>query len=207
MSWSEFMDQLIALLSHFTALGPIGGVLLSMIEAFFPPLPLALFVTINVYAFGFLFGYIYSLIGTVIGSICMFYLIRWFGRRYIQKRLEKSKRLGNMFHWIHERGFLPIFVLLTFPFTPSILVCGLAALADVDHIQYIFATIFGKMLMVLSLSFIGYNVSSFFQQPLKSVLFILGTLLVSYIGRFAIGRYEKHIEHRRLRESEKHHHI
>lgn len=89
--FQSFIDYLVKLLSHFTELGPIGGIMLAMIEAFFPPLPLTLFVTINVLAFGFLFGYLYSLAGTIVGSICMFFIIRKLGRRYIQKRIEKAQ--------------------------------------------------------------------------------------------------------------------
>lgn len=103
-----------------------------------------------------------------------------------------------MFGWIHDKGFMPIFILLTFPFTPSILVCGLAAIADVEKMEYIWATILGKMIMVLSLSFIGYNLKSFFQQPGKSILLISGTMLISLIGRWAISRHEKRLEIKRL---------
>jgi len=187
----EFWNEL---LSQFTKLGPIGGILLAMIEAFFPPLPLTLFVTINVVAFGFGPGYAYSFLGTTIGSISVFFIIKKLGRGRIHRRIEKSRRLKNMFIWIKSKGFMPIFILLTFPFTPSILVCGLAALADVKNRDYIWATILGKLVMVLSLSFIGFNVGAFFSKPLRSILLICGTLSISFIAKAVIGRYEKHLD-------------
>jgi len=166
-----------------------------MIEAFFPPLPLSLFVTINVMAFGFFFGYIYSFIGTTVGSILVFFIIRKIGQERFQRRIERSKRLRNIFLWIKAKGFIPIFILLTFPFTPSIVVCGLAGLAGVKSKTYI-----GKMLMVLSLSFIGYNITSFVEQPIKSVILILVTLSVSFIAKKIIGIHERRLNEKHEEE-------
>ena len=40
--------------------GMIAGILLPVIESFFPVIPLVLFVTINILIFGFFRGYLYS---------------------------------------------------------------------------------------------------------------------------------------------------
>lgn len=183
----------IDLVNKFAELGEIVGVLLAMIEAFFPPLPLSLFVTINVMAFGFWKGYLVSWIGTCIGSILVFFLIKRFGKKRFEKLLYNNHKLENIFIWIREKGFVPIFILLTFPFTPSIVVCGFAGLAGVKTREYIFGVVFGKLIMVLSLSFIGYNIKSFIEQPLKSVFFISITLLISFIAKKVISLYEEKI--------------
>lgn len=199
MEWLSF-ENLISYLEQFTKLGPIGGILLAMIEAFFPPLPLTLFVTINVIAFGFLQGYLYSWVGTCIGTLLMFVIIKRFGTGAFQRKIQKSKKLKNIFTWIKEKGFIPIFILFTFPFTPSFFVCGLAALAGVKNRAYIYATILGKMIMVLSLSFIGYNISSFIDQPVKSLIFIGLTLIISFIAKRIIGIYEKKMETKQMKK-------
>ena len=188
------LEYLITLLENLVQFGPLGGILLAMIEAFFPPLPLSLFVTINVMAFGFFFGYIYSFVGTTVGSVLVFFIIKKLGQERFERRIERSRRLKNIFIWIKAKGFIPIFILLTFPFTPSIVVCGLAALADVKNRTYIWATVLGKMFMVLSLSFIGYNITSFVTQPVKSIILILATISVSFIAKRIIGLYEKRLE-------------
>jgi uncharacterized membrane protein YdjX (TVP38/TMEM64 family) len=175
----------------FTTLGPIGGILLTMIEAFIPPLPLSLFVTINVYAFGFLGGYIYSYIGTTVGSIAMFYIIKRYGTKKFQTKIKLNEKLRHRFDWIKEKGFVPIFLLLSFPFTPSIVVCGLAALADVKNKAFIWAIVLGKLLMVLNLSFIGYNITSFVEQPIKSLFFIFLSFSISLLARKVIPMMEK----------------
>ena len=115
-------------------LGPLGifaGIFLAMIEAFFPPLPLAAFVTINVITFGFLEGYMASYIGTVIGAYLVFRLFGRFGKKYIRSYTQKHFKAQSALTWIHDKGVLPMIILMTFPFTPSVIVSGLAAFAKI----------------------------------------------------------------------------
>lgn len=180
-----------SMINQIAAMGMFAGIGLAMLEAFIPPLPLILFVTINVVAFGFWIGYIYSWIGTVIGSIIVFLIIKKFGQKKFAKMIVSNKKIRSLFLWIREKGFIPIFFLLTFPFTPSIIICGLAALADIKNREYITALILGKTIMVFSLSFIGYNVQSFFTQPIKSILLIFLTFSVSFVGKNIVKYYER----------------
>ena len=175
----------------FAQLGPIAGILLTMIEAFIPILPLSLFVSINVLVYGFWQGYIYSWIGSVIGTISAFFLIKRFGTGFIQNMAEKNVRLRKTFVWIKEHGFLPIFILLSFPFTPSFLISGLSALAGVKNISFIYSIIFGKLIMILSLSYIGYNIKGFFNQPVKSIIMIVITIGYSFVGKFILQYFKK----------------
>lgn len=193
----EFYYQLIEIFGPF---GFLAGIFITIIEAFIPPLPLAAFVTINVITFGFVGGYIFSYIGTVIGSYCVFLIFRKFGKRFMTAYINRHPKATSILHWIHDKGIFPIIVLLTFPFTPSVIVSGLAALADIKPKDYLIALILGKIFMVLSLSFIGVNIQSFVSQPLKSTLFIALILSVSFIAKYLLGRYEKSV----LRKKVKH---
>jgi uncharacterized membrane protein YdjX (TVP38/TMEM64 family) len=186
----DFYYQIIEVFGPF---GFIAGILLTMIEAFFPPLPLAVFVTVNIITFGFLGGYVYSYIGTVIGSYIVFLIFCKFGQRFMNNYIEKHSKAKSMLHWIHNKGVFPIIVLLTFPFTPSVIVSGLAALAKIKHKEYLVALIFGKMFMILSLSFIGVNIQSFVSQPVRSIMFIVLTLCVSLLAKVILTRYEKRV--------------
>lgn len=194
-------EQVLAIIEQFAAYGPFAGILLTMIEAFFPPLPLVVFVTINVFAYGFWQGYIYSFIGTFVGSYIMFLLIRRFGKSHFANMIHRNKRFENLLHWIKDKGFMPVFILLTFPFTPSIIVCGLSGLADVRTEEYAIALFMGKLVMVFSLSFIGYNVRSFIEQPIRSVIFIIAIMSLSFIGKRFVLWYERKVEEHRLKKS------
>ncbi len=171
------------MLNEIRSLGMFAGVGLAMLEAFFPPLPLVVFVTINITAFGFGLGYFYSWLGSSVGSIIVFLLIKKYGQKRFQQRIAKNEKIYNIFHWIKEKGFIPIFFLLTFPFTPSIIVCGLAALAGTRNREYFSALILGKLVMIFSLSFIGFNVRNFVEKPLMSSILILSTFAISLIGK------------------------
>lgn len=194
--WTDMLNQI-------SSMGMFAGVGLAMIEAFFPPLPLILFVTINVMAFGFWTGYLYSWLGSCIGSIIVFLVIKKFGQKRFQQKIAKNEKIYNIFNWIKDKGFTPIFFLLTFPFTPSIVVCGLAALAGIKNREYISALVLGKLIMIFSLSFIGFNIRAFVEQPLKSILLISITFAISLIGKKVIKLFEKKYEKKTSTKNEK----
>lgn len=186
----EFYTQLIDFLGPF---GFLVGILMTFIEAFIPPIPLAVLTTINVITFGFVQGYALSYIGTVLGSYTVFILLEKLDRKFFGKYIERHPKFKSLLIWIHEKGIFPIFILLTFPFTPSIIVAILAALADLEREKYLLALVGGKLIMVLSLSFIGYNVESFLRHPIRSSVFIVLTFLVTYMAKLFLSYYEKKV--------------
>ena len=196
-------EQLSVLVKQLADYGPLAGILLTMSESLFPPLPLVVFVTINVIAYGLWLGYLYSFLGTFIGSYVMFIVISKYGKKPFEQMVHRSRKFDHLIHWIKTKGFVPIFVMLTFPFTPSIVVCGLAGIAGVKRDEYVAALFFGKLIMVFSLSYIGYNVASFIEKPIKSVLLILLIVLVSFVGKRLISAYEKRLKiHQNNKNSE-----
>ena len=73
MGTVEFWEQLFY---SFQILGPLVPMLIAMVEAFIPALPLIAIVTLNVAAHGPVLGFVYSWVGSVIGSILFFALCR-----------------------------------------------------------------------------------------------------------------------------------
>lgn len=171
--------------------GPLFGILLPIIEAFIPILPLIGFVIINVSVFGFFLGYIYSWIGNCIGSFLLFLLIRKAGGKWIEKKIKSSKYNGTL-EKIRGKNFTVLFVLYCFPFTPSFLISGASALANMETDEFLIALIPSKLIMLISLSFIGFNISSFFKNPSKSVVLIIIIFIFNMLCRKLIDKYEKH---------------
>ncbi len=196
----EFYEPIVEFLGPF---GFLAGIFLAMMESFIPPLPLAAFVTINVIIFGYLLGYVLSYVGTVTGSYLVFILLQRYGGKYMHKYIEKHPKAQSLFTWIHEKGVFPLFLLLTFPFTPSIIVGGLAAFADIRPKDYLLALVPGKFFMVLSLTIIGVNIQSFFEKPVRSIAFIVLVLSVSLIAKQLLAFYERKV----LRYRIKHHYM
>lgn len=59
------LDRIMDLIDSYRSFGPLPGVLLPLIEAFLPFLPLFVFIMANVNAFGFWLGFLYSWVGTI----------------------------------------------------------------------------------------------------------------------------------------------
>jgi len=192
MNYADYTD---ALLKYIEIGGPLAGILMTSIEAFVPLLPLVAFVIINVQVFGFLGGYIYSCIGNCLGSYLLFLLIRRIGGKKFEKKIKASKYAGTL-EKIKKKNLSILFFLYCFPFTPSYLITGAAALTNMFTKQFLTLLIPSKFIMIMSLAFIGKNVSSFFDNPVKSIIFILIILLINTLGKKAVEKYE---ENHRLR--------
>lgn len=170
--------------------GPLVGILLPIIEAFIPILPLVGFVIINVGVFGFFWGYIYSWIGSCIGTFLLFLLIKKVGGRRLENRIKKSKYKGTL-EKVRKKNFTVLFFLYCFPFTPSFLISGTSALSNMDTKKFLVALIPSKLIMMISLSIIGVNVKSFLKEPTKSIIFVLIIILFNMLCKKIVDIYEK----------------
>lgn len=184
------IETWLSISEKFGYFGPIYGIALPMIESFFPPLPLALFVTLNVMIFGPIFGYLYSWIGSCLGSIIVYLLLNKYGKNKFHKIQKKYDLIGNASKWAKEKGGIAIFVLLCFPFTPSIAVAVLAALTGLSKKTYVTALIFGKMVMIMILSLIGYNLYTSIRYPVRFIGILVIVMGVYYIGKKLLDKYQ-----------------
>mgnify|MGYP000878488051 FL=1 len=170
--------------------GPAAGILFPTLEAFFPILPLVGFVIINVAAFGFFFGYLYSWIGNCLGSFLLFLFLRKVGGKKLITKISSSKYCAIL-DKIKKKELNILFLLYCFPFAPSFLLSGSAALTNMCTKEFIAVLLPSKLVMLLSLAFIGENVSSFFENPSKSIFFIVFILLANLLGKYLFETYER----------------
>jgi len=169
----------------------IACITLPIIETFLPFLPLVFFVTLNVLVFGFLPGYIYSYLGNVAGSILLFLVVRYIRKNKLKNFFETHDRFLEFQKKLQQKDFSVLFVLFSFPFTPSFLVTGIAALSNIKFIHFLVSLLLGKIIMIFYLAFIGFNISSFFENPTRSIFLILIIILINYIGRYLLNRNSK----------------
>ncbi len=167
--------------------GPLIGIVLPIIEAFFPILPLVLFVTINVNVFGITLGYLYSWIGNCLGSFLLFFILRKIGGKKIEEKISKSKYSGAL-NKIKSKNSSISFLLYCFPFTPSFLISGASALANMSNKDFLVSLLPGKFIMLISLALIGMNIGAFFEKPLRSVLFLIMIMLINYVIKYIAER-------------------
>lgn len=167
----------------------LAGILIAMIEAFFPPLPLAVLVTVNIMGFGFFIGYLLSYIGTCIGTLLVYLLFKKIGAKKLIPWLHRHKEYNRFQTWFQGKGIFPLIVLFSFPFTPSILVSVLAALSEIRKREFTMAVFAGKAVMILILSIIGYNVSDFTKNPLRSGIILVLIFVLLYLAKKVFERY------------------
>jgi uncharacterized membrane protein YdjX (TVP38/TMEM64 family) len=188
------VDKIVGLAQHYKALGPFIGLLLPFIESFLPFLPLFVFVFANAGAYGLWYGFILSWAGTVVGSYVVFLLIRKYGRNRLLGFLTKKVRVQKLIKWVDRNGFGPLFLLICFPFTPSALVNLVAALSNMKKTYYLITLMAGKLVMIFTISYIGYDLKALLTQPERTIKVALIILLLWLVGKVFEKRLNAKVE-------------
>lgn len=176
-------ENLMELLEGYRSFGILPGILLPMIEAFLPFLPLIVFVTVNANAFGLGIGFLVSWLGAVIGAMLVFYVVRKFGQKRFMAFVSEHKRVKKLVDWVDRRGFGPLFLILCFPFTPSAVVNIVAGLSKISIYQYGLAVTTGKMVMIFVVSYIGHDIPALIHNPMRTLVVIVLIVILWYVGK------------------------
>jgi uncharacterized membrane protein YdjX (TVP38/TMEM64 family) len=182
------LEQLMALFETYRSFGPFFAILLPMIEAFFPFLPLVVFIVANVNSFGLWLGFFLSWVGACSGAIIVFIIMRKLGQLRFFRRLQEKKAIKKLLTWIERRGFSPLFLILCFPFTPSAAINVVAGLSRISFWQFILAVLSGKFVMIFMVSFIGQDLHALITEPTRSIVVGVVIFLLWFIGK----RVERH---------------
>lgn len=177
------LENIMDLIREYRSFGPLPGILLPLLEAFLPFLPLFLFVMANASAFGLWLGFLYSWVGAVAGALIVFLLVRKYGQKRILRFLKNHKQVQKLMKWVEKHGFGPLFILLCFPFTPSAVVNIVAGLSNISIAQYMLAVLTGKIVMIFTISFVGYDIRSLITQPIRTAIVALVIFILWYVGK------------------------
>lgn len=191
--WAN-LETLEEIMNTYKTFGPLIGILLPMLEAFLPFLPLVVFIVANVTAYGLLLGFILSWVGSVLGAYIVFLFVRRFGRARILKFITRHKRISRLIHWVERNGFGPLFLLLCFPFTPSALVNVVAGLSNIRKSTYLMAVILGKFIMIFIVSFIGSDIRALVTEPVRTAIVAVVIVLLWGVGKYFEKRLDKKVE-------------
>lgn len=181
--------QLMDLLQQFKGLGIVIAFLLPFIEAFIPVLPIVVFAVVNVNAYGLIPGFLITWCGAVSGAFLVAIIIRKYGQHRFLKRFSKHPQTLKIIRRVDDKGVMPLFLLLCFPFTPSSIVNIVAGLSTINLKRYLVAVMFGKAIMLMTLSYIGNDIYSFVKAPKKSIIVIIVLICLWWTGK----QVEKHI--------------
>ncbi|KIL47361.1 TVP38/TMEM64 family protein [Jeotgalibacillus campisalis] len=188
------VENLREVIGEYRSFGPLLGLLLPILEAFLPFLPLVVFVVANANAYGLLVGILLSWAGASIGALLVFLLIRKFGDKRLLAFLRNQKQIKKLTKWVERHGFGPLFLLLCFPFTPSALVNVVAGLSRISIFQYMLAVVTGKLVMISTISFIGADIVSLIRQPVKTGIVLAVIIVLWLVGKKVEARINKKME-------------
>ena len=180
--------------SYYRTLGPLFGLFLPFIEAFLPFLPLVVIIVANVNAFGLFWGFVISWFGAVLGGFAVFCIVRKFGQHKRLHFITKKPAVQKLIKWVDMRGLSPLFVLLCFPFTPSVVVNIVAGLSNIKRVYYFIAVALGKAVMILFMSVIGQDVTELVTNPVKLVLAIIAIVVLWAVGKWVETYLNKRVE-------------
>ena len=175
-------ENLKDLLEQYRAFGPFPGIALTFMKSFVPPLPTILIVGVNAAVYGLWLGFLYSWIGIVSGCLVTFLVVRRIaGHPYFVRWAQKPKVQKSLI-WVRRNAFSYVFLLSLFPVGPFVAINMAAAVAQMRLRSFFIAIVFGKAIMVMSVSIIGHDFARFIERPLELlyvVLFVGASLWIS----------------------------
>src|SRR5699024_1442218 len=110
--------------------------------------------------------------------------IRKFARHRLLRFITRHRKIQSTMDWFERRQFGAVFLLYCFPFTPSSLVNVVAGLSRMNAITFTLAVLFGKMIMIFIVSFIGHDLFALLRSPLQLILVISMTAVLWIGGKF-----------------------
>ncbi|TFG83576.1 MAG: TVP38/TMEM64 family protein [Erysipelotrichales bacterium] len=168
-------------MTDYRGFGPLAPIFLAMLESFIPALPLIAIVTFSIGAYGPFLGFIYSYIGSLGGSILVFLFFRRIIKPHFMHLVPQRKNLQKLMDWVSRQTSSTIFMLASFPFTPSSLLNTTFGLSDFKETTYIKAIAYGKLIMITLLAVFGTSLVGAFENPLYFILVIAFFIVIRYI--------------------------
>ena len=161
----QYIGQFIDFITNFVEgnnmfLSVFFGVFAIVLESIIPALPLALFIAINIIAFGNFWGFIISWLSTVTGCTLSFFICRKF-RGFVERKFKNQEKVLGFINRVDEIKFSNLMLIISMPFTPAFSINIAAGLSKMKYKKYLLALLISKTFIVY---FWGYIGSTFLQN-------------------------------------------
>ncbi len=176
--------------SYLHASGLWGGViccLLILVEPLLPFLPMFIFVTINLLVFGYVIGFILSYIFAVLGCLLFYVVVSKLFRNKAYKFYKDKKNLNKLMEKYKNMRFETLTTIISLPFTPGVMINGLAALSGMPLKKYMTAEIIAKIFITIFWGFMGVSLIKCLKDP-KYLIIIFVMLISGYIISKIVNR-------------------
>lgn len=155
----EIIHQFLEFITNFVEgnnifLSVFFGVFSIILESIIPILPLALFIAINIIAFGNIIGFLISWISTVIGCSTSFFICRKF-KNLVSNKIKDKYKILEFINKIDDISFSNLFLILAMPFTPAFSINIAAGLSNMKYKKYLLALLLSKIFIVYFWGYVG----------------------------------------------------
>ena len=147
-------QQIVAWIEDRGALGPIVYILLLASTVIFTPLPSVVVDIAGGLAFGTFFGTIYTLAGGMLGATVNFYVARWLGRHFVERKLGRQA-MAQIDGLADRMGGKLIFLTRLIPLFNFDWVSYAAGLTRISFKTYAIASLLGMLLPVIGIVYVG----------------------------------------------------
>jgi uncharacterized membrane protein YdjX (TVP38/TMEM64 family) len=134
--------------------GPLGFILLQVLQVVLSPIPGEATGFLGGFLFGKWLGLFYSTIGLSLGSFLAFFISRQF-RRLVQPWLQKSELYWKFEGLLERQGIFVCFFLYVFPGFPKDFLCYLLGLTRMPWQIFLFISSVGRIPGTIMLSWQG----------------------------------------------------
>lgn len=179
-----FIQNFNTLLNNFLeSAGIWGGLLcclLIILEPILPFLPMFVFVTINLYVFGYVLGFIISYVCAVLGCLVFYIVINKLLSKKAYKFYKDKDKLHSLVKKYKNIKLETLTTIISLPFTPAFMINLLAAISGLSLKKYMLAEIIAKLFIMAFWGFVGCNLVKCFEEP-KYLIIIVVMLSLGYI--------------------------
>ena len=163
------------------------GVFLIILESIIPALPLALFIAINIIAFGNLFGFIISWISTIIGCSISFWTFRKLKKK-IFKKVKKDNTILKIMRKIGNMEFSHLVIITAMPFTPAFSINIASGLSEISYKKFLFMLMIAKLSIVYFWGFVGTTLIESITD-ITVIIKILFLILITFVLSKIVMKY------------------
>ncbi|MDC0759700.1 VTT domain-containing protein [Brevibacillus sp. AG] len=179
MDWITNVEALAEWIRSLGMLGIIGSIVLNIVISVAGVLPSIFLSGANAVVFGLYGGFLISLTGEVVGACIALFLYR-----YTIKKADRREKLKS-FKWVHAingttsfRKCLAIVLLRLNPMMPSGVINLGAALTNITFVQFLVATLIGKVPSMVFETFVGHDLITFSENKFRLLFALLAGALV-----------------------------
>ena len=161
----------------FRQFGYIPGFIMLYLRAIVPVLPLTLYVVLLMHAYGSIPGIIISWLGIVTGTFTVFLVCKKLINTEKMKNEKNRKSVQRLI------SFIPLFILLCFPFTPNTLINLVASLSHIKVKYYFIVLTISKLISITILGVMGREVTTIFTNPIRALIMLLLLVALWFVSK------------------------